>query len=363
MIDIPDGRAKNAKGMTTTPWNRYASALPSIAEAVGRTPLVRLNRITRDVTPAIYVKIEWYGATGSLKDRIYLHMFTKAEERGELEPGMRVLECSTGNAGIACAWVAAVKGYPCTIVMPEGMSDERKKIMRAYGAELVFTPGGESDVDLSLQRLEQIRAASPGRYWVPGQFDNPDNVETHLHTTGPEIWEQMNGKVDAFVDSQGSGGLLTGVGRYLRSQDARVRLYAVEPAECALLSRRAWGHHGIEGIGDGFVPKNLDVSVLTGVITTTTDESVQIARRLASEEGIFCGISSGCNVAAALKLARRHPELATIVTPVNDTGQRYFTTPLCGEDKRVDVPERDHPLDPHTLEQLDRYQAKWEIVT
>jgi cysteine synthase A len=141
-----------------------------------------------------------------------------------------------------------------------------------------------------------------------------------------------------------------------------VRLYAVEPAECALLSARAWGHHGIEGIGDGFVPRNLDVAQLTGIITTTTDESVETARRLAREEGIFCGISSGCNVAAALKLARRHPELASIVTIINDTGQRYFTTPLCGEAKHVDIPERDHPLDPHTVDQLDRYQRAWEII-
>src|SRR5436309_252134 len=219
--------------MTAPEWNRYAEALPSIAAALGHTPLVRLTRVTADVNPAIYVKVEWYGATGSLKDRIYLHMFERAEHRGALRSGMTVLECSTGNAGIACAWVSAVKGYPCTIVMPEGMSDERKKIMRAYGAELVFTPGGESDVDLSLQKLEKIRAAAPGQYWVPGQFDNPDNVETHMLTTGPEIWEQSGGKIDAFVDSQGSGGLLTGVGRYLRQQDQRVRLYAVEPAECA----------------------------------------------------------------------------------------------------------------------------------
>src|SRR6266436_3474284 len=319
---------------TKPQWDRYTAALPSIAAAVGRTPLVRLNRITRDVKPAIYVKVEWYGATGSLKDRIYLHMFERAELRGDLKPGMQVLECSTGNAGIACAWVSAVKGYPCTIVMPEGMSEERKKIMRAYGAELVFTPGGESDVDLSLERLRQICDAAPGRYWVPGQFDNPDNVEAHILTTGRE----------------------------LRSRDPKVKLYAVEPAECALLSRRAWGHHGIEGIGDGFVPRNLDVSLLTGVITTTTEESVDIARRLAREEGIFCGISSGCNVAAALKLARRHPELPSVVTIINDTGQRYFTTPLCGEAKHVDIPEREHPLDTYTVEQLDRYQKTWEVL-
>jgi cysteine synthase A len=344
-------------------WQRYARALPSIAAAVAHTPLVRLNRVTRDVRPPIYVKIEWYGATGSLKDRIYLHMFQRALGRGELRPGMTVLECSTGNAGIACAWVAAVNGYPCTIVMPEGMSDERKKIMRAYGATLVFTAGGESDVDLSLRRLEEIRAADPGRYWVPGQFDNPDNVEAHTLTTAPEIWEQMQGAIGAFVDAQGSGGTLTGVGRYLRERDPGVGLYAVEPAECALLARRQWGHHGIEGIGDGFVPRNLDVALLTGVITTTTGESVEVARRLAAEEGIFCGVSSGCNVAAALKLARRHPELASIVTVVNDTGQRYFTTPLCGEPKRVDIPEREHPMDEYTRQELDRFQSRWEILT
>ena len=347
----------------TPDWPRYATALPSIAAAVGRTPLVRLNRITADVRPAIYVKVEWYGATGSLKDRIYLHMYERAEARGDLRHGMSVLECSTGNAGIACAWVAAVKGYACTIVMPEGMSDERKKIMRAYGASLVFTAGGESDVDLALARLEEIRAADPDRYWVPGQFDNADNIEAHTLTTGPEIWEQMGGRIGAFVDAQGSGGTLTGVGRYLRSRDDRVRVYAVEPAECALLARREWGPHGIEGIGDGFVPRNLDVSLLTGVITTTTDESIDAARRLASQEGIFCGISSGCNVAAALKLGRRHPDLGSIVTVINDTGQRYFTTPLCGEEKKVDVPEREHPMDDYTRRELDRYQAGWEVLT
>jgi cysteine synthase A len=341
-------------------FGQYSTALPSIAAAVGHTPLVRLNRVTAGVTPAIYVKVEWYGATGSLKDRIYLHMFERAERRGALLAGMSVLECSTGNAGIACAWVAAVKGYPCTIVMPEGMSDERKKIMRAYGAQLVFTAGGESDVDLALRQLEAIRTKSPDRYWVPGQFDNPDNVEAHLLTTGPEIWEQMAGTIGAFVDAQGSGGTLTGVGRYLRERDPAVRLYAVEPAECALLARRQWGHHGIEGIGDGFVPRNLDVSLLTGVITTTTEESVEAARQLAALEGVFCGISSGCNVAAALKLARRHPELASIVTMINDTGQRYFTTPLCGEAKTVDIPERDHPMDEYTRQELDRYQSRWE---
>jgi cysteine synthase A len=349
--------------MTTTLWDAYRSALPSIAHAVGRTPLVRLNRVSAGVTPPIYLKLEWFGPSGSLKDRIYLHMFEQAESRGDLKPGMRVLECSTGNAGIACAFVSAVKGYACTIVMPVGMSDERKKIMRAYGADLVFTPGGESDVDLSLARLQEIRAGDPAGYWVPGQFSNADNVEAHYRTTGPEIWEQCGGMVGAFVDAQGSGGTLTGVGRALRERDDRVRLYAVEPAECALLARRQWGAHGIEGIGDGFIPENLDVSLLSGVITTTTEEAIAMARRLAAEEGVFCGISTGCNVAAALKLARRHPGLPSIVTMANDTGQRYFTTALCGEDKHVEVPEREHPMDPRTRAALDRFQAAWEILT
>ena len=346
----------------TARWDAYRTALPSIASAVGRTPLVKLNRIVTG-GPPIYVKVEWYSPSGSLKDRIYLHMFEQAEARGDLRPGIRVLECSTGNAGIACAFVAAVKGYSCTVVMPEGMSEERKKIMRAYGAELVFTPGGESDVDLSLKKLEAIRARDPNGYWVPGQFGNADNIDAHSRTTGPEIWEQSGGIVGAFVASQGSGGTLSGVGRALRERDGRVKLYAVEPEECALLSRRAWGPHGIEGIGDGFIPDNLEVALLTGVITTSTEESVRMARRLAREEGLFCGISTGCNVAAAVKLATRHPELPSIVTMVNDTGQRYFTTPLCGEAKHVEVPERDHPMDERTRRELDRYQARWEILT
>jgi cysteine synthase A len=310
----------------------------------------------------MFVKLEWYGPSGSLKDRIYFHMFEEAERRGDLTQDTVVLECSTGNAGTACAFVSAVKGYSCTIVMPEGMSDERKKLMRSYGADLIFTAGGESDVDLSLDRLEEIRREDPDRYWVPAQFSNQDNVAAHYETTGPEIWEQCGGRIGAFVAAQGSGGTLTGVGRYFRERASDVALYAVEPAECPILAHRTWGPHGIEGIGDGFVPDNLDVSLLTGVVTVTTDESVTMAQRLAREEGIFCGISSGCNVAAAVKLARTHPELSPIVVMANDTGQRYFSTALCNEEKHVAVPERDHGLDDRSRELLDRYQAGWEVI-
>jgi cysteine synthase A len=344
-------------------WNSFRRYSENIFEAIGGTPLIRLNKVSAGLESEIFVKLEWYSPTGSLKDRIYHNMLSKAEEREDLKPGMTVLECSTGNAGIACSFVSVMMGYPCIVVMPEGMSDERKKLIRAYGADLVFTPGGESDVDLALEKLEEIRSSSPEKYWVPSQFDNLDNNEAHYVTTGPEIWEQLDGKVDAVVASQGTGGWVSGVGKFIREQNPDVSLYAVEPEECPLLSERGWGPHGIEGIGDGFVPKALDLSLLSGIITTRTDESIEMAQRLAREEGIFCGISSGCNVVAAVKLARSHPALGCIVTNICDTGQRYFTTALCGEEKHVDIPDRDHEVDAYSAAELDRYAPEWEIIT
>lgn len=275
---------------------------------------------------------------------------------------MTVLECSTGNAGIGCSFIAAVKGYPCIIVMPEGMSEERKMLDIAYGTKMVYTPGAESDVDLALQKLEEIRSKDSKKYWVPAQFDNTDNIDAHYKTTGPEIWEQTEGQLDAFIATQGTGGTLTGVGRYIREQKSKAKLYAIEPAECPLLSKRKWGPHGIEGIGDGFVPLNLDVSLLDGIITTTTEEAINAAKMMASKEGIFCGISSGSNVMAAIKLAKKHTQLKRIVTMINDTGQRYFSTPLCGVKKHVEIPERSHPMDARTKQELDKYQPKWEII-
>jgi cysteine synthase A len=289
-------------------------------------------------------------------------MISRAEERGQLKPGMTILECSTGNAGIGCSFIAALKNYPCIIVMPEGMSEERKKIDLAYGAQMIYTPGGESDVDLALDKLKEILAQNPDKYWVPAQFDNPDNIAAHYKTTGPEILEQCDGRIDAFVATQGTGGTLSGVGRYLADQHVKTELYAVEPYECALLSRRQWGPHKIEGIGDGFVPLDLDLGLLTGIITTTSAEALTMANKLAREEGIFCGISSGSNVAAALKLARSRPHLQRIVTMINDSGQRYFSTELCGSPKHVEIPEREHMLDAYTIEQLDRYQKNWILI-
>lgn len=325
-------------------WDRRKRMADNIFEAVGLTPLVKLNKVTKGVKPVIAGKLEYYNPSGSLKDRILYRMVEAAEKRGELRPGMTIIEGTTGNTGIATAMVGAAKGYKVIIVMPEGMSEERKKTIRAYGAELVFVPGAESDVDLVLEKVREIKAQNPGKMWEVGQFSNPDNVEAHYTTTGPEIWEQTEGKVRVFVAAQGTGGTVTGVAKFLKEMDPTIKVYAVEPAECAILSGEGWGSHRIEGIGDGFIPDNLDVRYLDGVVQTTSEEAIEMAKRLAREEGIFCGISSGCNVAACLKVAEKHPDSGLIVTMINDNGLRYFSTALCGEEKEIEVPEREHPM-------------------
>lgn len=333
-----------------------------IFETIGNTPLVELKNISKSVDASIFGKLEMFNPTGSLKDRIFYEMITRAIDEGELKPGMTIIEASTGNAGIACSFVGGYLGYDVKIVMPEGMSKERVKVMEAYGADVIFTPGGESDVDLSLEKVEEIVEESPDEYWHASQYDNPANVEAHYETTGAEIWRQTSGEVDAFLATQGTGGTLTGVGRYLKEKDSSVQLYAGEPEEAPMLSKRKWGSHRIEGIGDGFVPKNLDLSQLTGIFLTSSEEAIEMARRLAKEEGIFCGISSGSNVAGAVKLADERPDLDVVVTIINDTGQRYYSTPLCGVEKDLEVPDRDHPMDEYTERQLDKYQGDWEII-
>jgi len=345
-------------------WNRVSTVADDIFQTIGRTPLVNLRRIpsSEGIKARILVKLEYLNPTGSLKDRIYYEMIKKAIQRGDLRPGMEILEASTGNAGISCAFVSTTLSYKVTIVMPSGMSRERQKTIRAYGAEVITTPGAESDVDLCLEKIAELKRANPGKYWEPGQFSNPDNVAAHYKTTGPEIWEQTEGRVDCFLASQGTGGTLTGVGRFLKEKNRDVALYAVEPSEAPILSHRRWGTHEIEGIGDGFVPRNLDLSHIKGIVTTSSNESIEMAKRLSREEGIFCGISSGCNVIAAIKAAQKHPESRTIVTMVNDTGQRYFSTELFGEKKHVEIPQREHPLDDYTIEQLNKYQSDWEII-
>ncbi len=341
-------------------WNRRAHIVDSILDTATMTPMVRLRRVVGDVKPTIVAKIEYFSPSGSVKDRILPFLVSEAERRGDLLPGMSIIEGTTGNTGIATSCVGAAKGYPVVIVMPEGMSDERKKAILAYGAELVLTPGAESDVDLVIDKVKVLKAAAPDKYWEVGQFVNTDNIEAHYRTTGPEIWEQTEGKIGALVLSQGTGGTVTGASKYLKQQNPAIKVFAVEPAECDILSGGSWGAHRIEGIGDGFIPEVLQVEYLDGVVTTTSDEALEMARRLAREEGIFCGISSGCNVAAALKVARRYPDIGMIVTLVNDNGLRYFSTELCGVFSDPEVPDRTHPISDADKAKLAR--VKLEVI-
>jgi cysteine synthase A len=344
----------------TIEWDANRVEVPTLFGAIGRTPLVRLQRVT---PPGIEIlaKIEWYGPTGSVKDRIYAHMLARAEERGDLRAGMTIIECTTGNAGIACSAAAAIKGYPCVIVMPEGMSPERKRMVAAYGAELVLTPGAGTDIDLALEKMREIRATDPERYFFPGEFENPDNPEAQ-RTSGEEIWEQAGGRIDAVVGAQGTGGWISGVARALKDHDPSLRAFAVEPSECPLITAQTWGTHGVPGIGDGIIAPNLDLALMDGIVTVSTPEALETARRLAAEEGMLCGPSSGINVAAVHKIAAIHPELRRIATVLSDTGQRYLSGELFGEKPDVEEPDRDHSLDEHTLAQLSLHRDRLEFI-
>jgi cysteine synthase A len=345
-------------------WDFNRQISDGALQLIGRTPLTKLNKISEEegIKSTILGKLEFLNPTGSLKDRIYYEMIARGIESGELKPGMGIIEASTGNAGISCSFVGRILGYGVTIIIPKGMSKERLRLIEAYGGKLILTEGAESDVDLCFRRVEEMLEASPSKYWWPNQFANPNNPRAHYKTTANEIWGQTNGKIDCFVAAVGTGGTLTGIGRFLKEKAHEVPIYAVEPFEAPILSKRRWGSHKIEGIGDGFVPRNLDLSLLTGVVAVTSKESIDTAKRLALEEGLFCGISSGCNVAAAIKIAENHPEYKRIVTIINDTGQRYFSTELCGEEKVLDIPVRDHPLDSYTLKALEKHQGTWEML-
>ncbi|MEX2202559.1 MAG: PLP-dependent cysteine synthase family protein [Actinomycetota bacterium] len=342
------------------PWDAVRRPAASLLDAVGRTPIVRLNRVVPEGLE-LYVKVEWYGPTGSVKDRIYREMLRRAEERGDLKPGMTIIECTTGNAGIACSAAAAIMGYPCVIVMPEGMSGERKAMIQAYGAELVLTPGAGTDIDLALARMKEIVNAEPGRYFFPGEFENPHNPAAQ-EASGAEIWEQLQGRIDAVVASQGTGGWITGVTRVLKDRDAGVKAYAVEASECPLISEQRWGRHGVPGIGDGIVPRNLDLSCMDGIVTVSTDESLEMALRMAREEGMLCGPSAGMNVVASIKVARKHPELRRIVTVVSDTGQRYLSGELFGQRPGVESPDRAHPIDPASIARIVANRDRLEFI-
>ena len=298
-----------------------------ITEIFGKTPLVRLNKVTEGLGATVLAKLEFYNPSASVKDRLGIAIVDAAEKSGQLKPGGTIVEGTSGNTGIALAMVGAARGYKVILTMPETMSKERRVLLRAYGAELVLTPGA-SGMKGAVEAAEEIVAKTPGAI-LAKQFENEANPAIHHATTGPEIWEDTDGKVDIFVSGIGTGGTFTGAGRYLKEKNPEIKVVAVEPAESPILNGGAPGPHKIQGIGANFVPAILDREVYDEVIDVNITQSVQLARRLAAEEGILGGISSGATVTAALELAAR-PENAgkTIVVIVASFGERYLSTVL-----------------------------------
>jgi len=298
-----------------------------ITEVFGNTPLVRLNRLTEGLGATVLAKLEFYNPSSSVKDRLGIAIVKAAEESGELKPGGTIVEGTSGNTGIALAAIGAARGYKVILAMPETMSKERRALLKGYGAELVLTPGPEG-MRGAVAKAEEIAAATPGAI-LAKQFANEANPAIHYATTGPEIWNDTEGGVDIFVSGIGTGGTITGAGRYLKEQKPELQVVAVEPAESAILNGGQPGPHKIQGIGANFVPEILDREVYDEVIDVDITQSVQIARRLSTEEGILAGISSGATVQAALELAGR-PENAgkTIVVVVASYGERYLSTVL-----------------------------------
>ena len=291
------------------------------------TPLVQLRRIVPPGAGTVLAKLEFFNPCSSVKDRIGRSMIEAAEKSGKLTQETHIIEPTSGNTGIALAFVAAAKGYTLTLTMPESMSIERRALLRALGANLVLTPAKDG-MKGAIAKAEELAASTPNA-WIPQQFDNPANPEIHEKTTGPEIWEDTGGKVDILVAGVGTGGTITGVTRYIRPKKAAFQAIAVEPVDSPVISGGKPGPHKIQGIGAGFIPKNLDTSLLNGVETVTNDDAFAWARRLAKEEGILAGISSGGNVAAAVRVATR-PENRNkvIVTIIPSFGERYLSTPL-----------------------------------
>jgi len=285
--------------------------------------LVRLNRLSKPGSAVIYAKVESFNPGGSVKDRICLNMINEAERQGKLKPGGTLVEPTSGNTGIGLALVAAVRGYKLILVMPESMSMERASLLSSYGAQLVLTAAWEG-MKGSIKEAESIVAQNPS-YFMPDQFSNPANPAMHRMTTGPEILEALNGKVDAFVAAVGTGGTITGCGEVIKERNPRARVIAVEPAGSPVLSGGEPGPHKIQGIGAGFVPKVLNRKILDGVITVTDDEAYQTAKLLAKKEGLLVGISAGANVFAAQKVAEELGSEKNVVTILCDTGERYIS--------------------------------------
>jgi len=301
----------------------------SAAQLIGQTPLMELGNIEKadGLTARLLVKLESRNPAGSAKDRVALAMVEDAEKRGLLSPGATIIEPTSGNTGIGLCSVAAARGYRCIIVMPDSMSRERILIMQALGAEVVLTPGAEG-MSAAIARAEAIAAETPGS-WIAGQFTNPANPAAHYAATGPEIWTDTDGEIDIFVCCIGTGGSISGTGRYLKEQRADIRIIGVEPAESPLLTEGRAGPHGIQGIGANFIPNTLDRSVVDEVVTVCTEAAYAAGRRMGREEGILVGISSGAALCAALQLAKDPANAGkTIVALLPDSGERYLTTAM-----------------------------------
>lgn len=304
-------------------------------QSIGNTPLVRLNRVTDRASATVLAKIEARNPAYSVKCRIGANMLNDAEKRGILKPGVEIVEPTSGNTGIALAYVAAARGYKLTLTMPETMSIERRRVLAALGANLILTPGAEG-MKGAIARAEAMAAAEPERYFIPQQFKNPANPEIHEKTTGPEIWQDTDGAIDVFVSGVGTGGTISGVSRHIKQKCGKQILsVAVEPKESPVISQHLAGQplqpapHKIQGLGAGFIPETLDLTMVDRVEQVTSEDAMQFARRLAREEGLLVGISSGAAAAAAVRLAKL-PEFAgkTIVVILPDGAERYLSTPL-----------------------------------
>ena len=303
----------------------------NLADSFGNTPLVKLPRLAKGLPGMVAVKMESFNPAGSVKDRIGISMIEAAEREGRLRPDSVIIEPTSGNTGIALAFVAAAKGYPLILVMPDTMTVERRNLLKAYGAQVVLTPGAEG-MKGAIAKANEIRATDPPKYFMPQQFENPANPEIHRRTTAEEIWRDTDGTVDVFVAAVGTGGTITGVGEVLRERRPGARIIAVEPDTSPVLSGGTPGPHKIQGTGAGFVPKILNTEIYDEVIRVTDADAIATTRRAAREEGMLVGISSGANIWAALQVAAR-PESKgkLIVTIAADTGERYLSNPVFAE--------------------------------
>ena len=301
----------------------------SVDQLIGHTPLLELTNIAKNdnLNARVLAKLEGCNPAGSAKDRVALSMILDAEEKGILKPGSVIIEPTSGNTGIGLCSVAAARGYKCIIVMPDSMSMERRLLMTAFGGELVLTPGAQG-MTAAIAKAEELAKELPGS-WIAGQFVNPANPKAHYLTTGPEIWEDTDGHVDIFVAGIGTGGTITGTGKYLKEQNPNIKIVGVEPADSPLITKGKAGPHGIQGIGANFIPEILDTKLPDEVVTVTTEEAYAAGRRLGTEEGVLAGISAGAALHVALELAKKAENAGkTIVALLPDSGERYLTTPM-----------------------------------